>query len=908
MLNKRVHYIMVFMAMVLPTVAMAQLFGEDATSGTDVAVKQFLEPLFGQLVGKGGGDDPLAALFKTFNQAVLFLGGIMMGYTILGGLLATAHDGEMLGKRWSSLWVPIRTVLGAAAILPTIGVGGSYAAIQALVMWFALQGVNMANAMWISYIDTQDPVSSAFYTPPNGSRQIRGVLNDMFMSNVCVEAFKATQSKLGSAAASIGMNPLDVSVGNIPGGYVYGTPIAPTLCGSAYMNPLVTNSSGDAAASNGPASTTALFNSENLSDQLRPVHESHINSAQAKLAVLAKKLVDNQLTNDEFSSEMNQMVMSYADDLKTTAQSVYEGQRAGINEGVKDGMRKDGFALAGMYYMAIIRAQDEITRAITQTPTTSSGSMSGSGSFAVDIVAGGGNIASAAGSALTNMYIDSSSREEYFKRAKEKIRGAQLGESSFFQIAGEEATENSWVMKVVNWFVSDDLTLAGNSNYAAQGQNPIIMAKNLGENMTATAWGGLAIGVIALGLSGAGAGILGDWATVLTPLMFSLFSLLVVPGAVLSTYVPMIPYILWTGVMIGWIILVIEALIGSVIWALSHLAPDGDGVVGRGGQGYMLVLSLVLRPPLMIFGLAASIALMKPMGFFINTTFMTAFGIGVNPGPFGLTQAIAGCIIYTVVMISVIHRVFTLIHVVPDRILRWIGGGGNELGEQANSMESFSAGKVGAGLMATKAAGDLSQSTMQGVRDMSRKKQDRALADASRKEESGARMAQIDANENDNSHRQGLEADGASKFAMANPNDAQARDNAAFQNQEARESRLHAAETGLSHYLQQNSDGKMNLGALNNMSPEERQNFANSKEGAQFKDAIAFNEQLQSARQASAHDPSSKAMENFLSQTAAKVRDNPMSAQPWERSAAKALRFEQNRAKFSGPPNDPPEA
>ena len=75
----------------------------------------------------------------------------------------------------------------------------------------------------------------------------------------------------------------------------------------------------------------------------------------------------------------------------------------------------------------------------------------------------------------------------------------------------------------------------------------------------------------------------------------------------------MIPYILWLGVLLGWVILIVEAVIAAPIWAVSHMAPDGDGVVGRGGQGYMLVLSLVLRPPLMILGLVCAIVLMKPL-------------------------------------------------------------------------------------------------------------------------------------------------------------------------------------------------------------------------------------------------------------------------------------------------------
>ena len=109
--------------LLLPAIAFAQsssLFGP--IPADDVSVKQFLSQLFGGLVGGGGGADPIEKLLQVFNAGVLVIGGILVFYTLVAGTLSTAHDGEMLGKRWSSLWVPIRTTLGAAAIMPTMGV------------------------------------------------------------------------------------------------------------------------------------------------------------------------------------------------------------------------------------------------------------------------------------------------------------------------------------------------------------------------------------------------------------------------------------------------------------------------------------------------------------------------------------------------------------------------------------------------------------------------------------------------------------------------------------------------------------------------------------------------------------------------------------------------------------------
>ena len=71
-----------------------------------------LAAVFGSLGTFGaGGADPLAAGIQAFNGGVLVIGGVLVAYTILVGTIGTAHDGEMLGKKFSSVWVPIRTAL-----------------------------------------------------------------------------------------------------------------------------------------------------------------------------------------------------------------------------------------------------------------------------------------------------------------------------------------------------------------------------------------------------------------------------------------------------------------------------------------------------------------------------------------------------------------------------------------------------------------------------------------------------------------------------------------------------------------------------------------------------------------------------------------------------------------------------
>ena len=79
---------------------------------TDITVNM-LKQLFAGLID-GTGDDPLKEAIRVFNSAILIIGGILVTYTIVMGTVGTAHDGEMMGKKFSSVWVPIRTALGTA--------------------------------------------------------------------------------------------------------------------------------------------------------------------------------------------------------------------------------------------------------------------------------------------------------------------------------------------------------------------------------------------------------------------------------------------------------------------------------------------------------------------------------------------------------------------------------------------------------------------------------------------------------------------------------------------------------------------------------------------------------------------------------------------------------------------------
>ncbi len=113
---------------------------------TDYSVG-YLAAMFGIVDGvlHGTGSQILGSIFEVFNAAVMALGGMIITYTMLVSTMNTAHEGEMLGKKWSSIWVPVRATAGFALLIPK---ASGYCLLQIFVMWVVVQGIGAADKLW----------------------------------------------------------------------------------------------------------------------------------------------------------------------------------------------------------------------------------------------------------------------------------------------------------------------------------------------------------------------------------------------------------------------------------------------------------------------------------------------------------------------------------------------------------------------------------------------------------------------------------------------------------------------------------------------------------------------------------------------------------------------------------------
>jgi conjugal transfer/type IV secretion protein DotA/TraY len=196
----------------------------------------------------------------------------------------------------------------------------------------------------------------------------------------------------------------------------------------------------------------------------------------------------------------------------------------------------------------------------------------------------------------------------------------------------------------------------------------------------------------------------------LIPAIMAFFGIVLTVGGTLSIYVPLIPFVIFTLGAIGWFTSVIEAMVAGPLVALGILSPAGQHeLLGKAEPAIGFLFNIFLRPSLMIFGLVAAVLLAGTMIDLLNTTFYTVFmqiGLEHALDPVGLVLFL---IAYVTLVITILNKCFAAIHIIPEKVGRWIGMQGEQYGESADGLKQAldSGGQRASGAMqstGTKAA------------------------------------------------------------------------------------------------------------------------------------------------------------------------------------------------------------
>ncbi|WP_419419301.1 type IVB secretion system protein DotA [Legionella sp. D16C41] len=206
------------------------------------------------------------------------------------------------------------------------------------------------------------------------------------------------------------------------------------------------------------------------------------------------------------------------------------------------------------------------------------------------------------------------------------------------------------------------------------------------------------------------------------PLLVAWLGTMLAIGFVTAYYIPFLPYMIFTFGSIGWLMAVIEAMVAAPIVALGVTHPEGEGPFGKGEQAIMILMNVFLRPAMMIIGYITAIALSYVAVWVINAGFANVLAYLQDPNSnntFSLNFSMSGqsppikpdsnlgysgwagiyayffsILIYTSMYLTVVQKSFTLIVVLPDKVLRWIGGQAESAGQETAQWAEDSKGKV----------------------------------------------------------------------------------------------------------------------------------------------------------------------------------------------------------------------
>lgn len=707
--------------------SLEDVFG--ATPSSDASMRTF-----GHVIGDhlsspfstlGAPDTLFGKLFLTLNAFVFLVGVIFASYGIGAGIVQTAHEGQVLGRRMSAIWMPIRMVTGIAGLIPFFG---GFSLSQAVMMLASLLGIGLANYGWREVITNMDGFSGL--TRPAIGTGIAGrspiaLSYSLFSSELCRAAYLDMISQ-GNVSASEQLYPHAGGNGILTVQAVmgYGKRInnfstgTDDYCGR--MEVSSTKPEYDPNTHRGTVSFGFTVNSVNYSGVSTAIKNGMHGASQTLAAANAR------LANDWYRAwkdarvagaepppiEFHQIeanAAAFATSLGAAGKSQIPDSGV-ITNAAKDAMTQYGWFGAGAWYSTLAQGQAALTDAFQSIeyniidPTALM--MDEKKSYPSDVA---------------------DPMKAYLKQLETRLSNGGKASDNLKQVWDADWTNSSYTgnHSVGQFFVREMIEGAGSGSGGGGDFNPIIMLKNTGDYvMTAVQAIYFGPGIVDLMPGAAAAKKLKHLGGAITSYMEKkldgkdgasamggsildamqlLMGAIFVCAAIMSLYIPFIPFIAWMGGLVQYVTIFFEGLVAAPIWAFAHLDADGEGMGQRAERGYIFLLNMLFRPFLMILGFVLAAALLVVLGTFQAVLFLPAMANVQGNSITGLASVVFLLGIFCILNITMIHGLFNLITLIPDQVLGWVGnmGGahlGKEVEEKANQLFINLGRGVGGGL------------------------------------------------------------------------------------------------------------------------------------------------------------------------------------------------------------------
>ncbi len=680
--------LLLILPFLVPSVSWAA--GAFEVGGADKSM-EILGMVFGQMgaLPLGGDTNSLfAEMLGILNKIVFFLGIIIVVYTGAVSTIQTAQEGEVMGKKWSTIWVPLRAAFGLFVMLPAPGTTYSY--IQIVIMYFVIQGVGAANAVWeevingflygdsiVAKADFQAELSdtNASYTEilpgvqiETGREQNQKVaaIKVILESELCAAIINKNEDYRNTVGGElITLNKVTDSSGNLIE-LEWGNSQNPYICGK--IAPPDGTFQSLAETAKGLLSQGNTTSNLELQRPLRRIYAGVIESV-----ALDMESVADEATQDPYIEPSNRtQVTNITPAIRAMKRGTAEITNYYVSLNNKDAMLSqalaDGWVFAGNYYFTII---------VGEARKDTLNNIDYAASYSKPLLGPFGQLDK---NRISNQISDRIS--ETFNQASalyEKAGDVSPEMMTGIGVSTGPAGLRGWDETIGKALKEAALSIV-DAIHGGGDEDPLIAVSSFGQTMMLVIegifWGiVLLIPLFALGSVMSCAqpfwGIITTVAYFLIALFLVLMALLYTASVVMAIYIPLIPWLVYTFSAIAWAILVIEAIVAAPLVALVLVVPSEDEM-GKIGHSLVILVGLIFRPVLMLTGFLLGTKLLYVVlellkygfrGFVMN-----------NLSGIGIFGAIAIIIIYMGIITTLTHQAFSLIHVIPDKVLRWMGG------------------------------------------------------------------------------------------------------------------------------------------------------------------------------------------------------------------------------------------
>ncbi|MFZ4761813.1 MAG: DotA/TraY family protein [Alphaproteobacteria bacterium] len=662
-------------------------------------------------------------LLRMYNSAVLVLGGALVVWSVLNIVVDTAHHGVMFGKRHNELWAPVRLIVGLGALVP---IDNGFNTAQILMVQVAKGGSALASTMWAEWINKADFGLDRTTDNPNGmTTATDDIVFRAVLQATCRKALNETYTQGGTSTESPTMEMVEREEQiqtNDDKKVIAWSNVRPAANIFAIFGP------GNISTHNRICGAATFFYKpgapgSNISDKQMIYYDALVASMIGGVADRFTRVympnggsTDRYAVNEQIASAVAAARTKYRERIEAIGKENATVAAAALQNALKPGGNKKtefGWISAGIYGMLY-------------------------SDYAGKVLSGFNDLPGMEPVRVTEYYTEDENKcndspeckaAKVIFKTKDELeafwvdQGLKPPTNTISNPAGSRAqTANANgiaalipMASVISVITANPaaVTAAAIANTPPQNvaMKPVINWTISDTLKHVLAWGHALIGLgallVALGVA-AGAQVLGNGIVfALSALIFAIASPILIAGLTCAYMIPVMILGRFVFGAVTWVLHLAEAVVAAPLIMLTHLRSDGEGFFGPNSlQGYMLVVQIFLRPPLMIFGLLCAL-----MGFNVaanlwsrmfwsmvaNSNSYAAF----NPVAFagvGLSSIFVWIALLWIKKsgyLAAANMCFRMIDVFPDQVLRWIGqvglaGHGEQAVGQVSNMQEAS--------------------------------------------------------------------------------------------------------------------------------------------------------------------------------------------------------------------------